>query len=166
MVIMMNFIKANQNHVWENSNKKMLNILKNKKFLILKAGILLTIFIGGILSNQLYSESKSKEFLGCENYIFDSNIEKLDSKIFDLMKEKKYEEAINLGNKHLKDDGIWYCDNYFWNERAEAFYNLDNCYQTLTASLHAIFVTPREANKSAKEFYDFVGNSDICIVKD
>ena len=81
------------------------------------------------------------------------------------MEEKKYEEVVSLGNKHLKDDGIWYCDNYFWNERAKAFYNLGNCYQTLTAALHTIFSTPSEANESAKEFYDFVRNDDICVIK-
>ncbi len=40
---------------------------------------MLSFFIGEIVINQFYSESKSKEFLGCENYTFDPKLEKVKS---------------------------------------------------------------------------------------
>jgi len=117
--------------------------------------------MGGFLANLLYDKFKSKEFLGCKNLSFEAT-SKIDNKIFHLMEEKKYKELITLGNKHLKDDELWYCDPYFWNQRARAFYNLGDCVQAQIASIHAIYVTPIEANKPEREFYDFVRSSNIC----
>lgn len=134
---------------------------KSKKILIGCVMVLL-FFIAGVLASQFYERSQSKKFLGCEHFL--SNIE-VDNRVFSLMEEKKYKEVVALGNKHLKDDELWYCDNYFWIQRAKAFYNLGDCVPTLIASLHAIYVTPIESNKPQKEFYDFVSNSDICVIK-
>lgn len=110
---------------------------------------------------------KSEEFLGCENYLFDPKIEKVDNETFHLMEEKKYEEVINLGNKHLKDDGIWYCDTYFWTQRATAYYNLGNCYQAIVASGHNLIIYPKDNNidDRAKELNSFITNSDICVTR-
>ena len=137
----------------------------NTKTLLLQTGIVVIFFVGGVFANQLYSEFISKEFLGCESGIYDPQIEKVSEKIFYLMKEGKYEEAITFGNRHLKDDGIWYCDNYFWIQRSQAFYNLNNCYQAIVAAAHAVVVSPEDngANEPIKELYSFIINSDICV---
>jgi hypothetical protein len=116
----------------------------------------------GVIANQLSIQFSSKEFVGCEFYEMNDDV---DNKIFYLMKEGKYDQVISLGTKHLKDDNLWYCDGYFWTQRAKAFYSMGKCVPSLTAALHAIYVTPLEANKPEKEFYDFVSNSDICVTK-
>ena len=139
----------------------MINYIKDRKRLM-KIMVASTIFfIAGILASQFYDEFRSKEFFGCKNLPLEAT-DKIDSKIFYLMKEEKYQEVVNFGNKYLKDDGLWYCDPYFWNQRAKAFYNLGDCVQSQIASLHAIYVAPAEANKPEKEYYDFVRNSNIC----
>lgn len=140
----------------------MLNNIKNKKVLLIKAGILIALFVGGILANQFYKKLKSKEFAGCENYLLDSKTEEITSKIWYLMEAKKYKEVVDLGNKHLKYDGLWYCDNYFWIQRAKAFYNLGNCSQATVAAVHNIFTTPTEARKEAEDLYSSIANSNVC----
>lgn len=120
--------------------------------------------IAFLIGPLVYSNFAPKEFEGCDSLPLKAR-DKVDSKIFNLMKNNKFQEVITLGGKHLKDDSVWYCDPYFWNQRARAFYNLGDCVQSQIASLHAIYVTPEEANKSQKEFYDFVRNSDICVSK-
>ena len=137
----------------------------NKKTTLIIAGLLILFFVAGIFVNQFNAESKSSEFSSCEDYNLKPEMVNLDSQIYGLMEAKKYQEVVNLGNKHLKDDAHWYCDNFFWIQRAEAFYKLNNCYQSIVAATHAIFVTPTEARKEREERLVSIENSDICVIK-
>lgn len=126
--------------------------------------ITLIFFILGVFSSLIFIKIQSKEFSSCESFPLNIN-DKIDGKIQNLMKNKKYQEAISLGNKHLKDNYLWYCDTNFWSQRARSFYELGNCVQSQIAALHAIYVSPIEANGQEIEFYNFVKKSDICVTK-
>ena len=118
-------------------------------------------------------EIPSNEYGGtslCGDYMFDSHFAKIDDEIFYLMESRKYEEVISLGNKYLEEDGtdqMWYCDPYFWTQRAKAFLNLGNCYQAIVAATHNAVIYPRVDNleEKADNFLTSIIDSDICTSK-
>lgn len=111
--------------------------------------------------------TQPKEFSGCDNYLFETLNKKRSDDIYNirhLMEEKKYKEVITLSDKYLKDTEVWYCDSFFWTQRAEAFYNLGSCKEALKEAVHAYVVSPEDNgnDEPEKEFYITVSNSDIC----
>jgi len=107
-----------------------------------------------------------REFWGCENYLWDmKKHDRIVNEIPPLMKEKKYNEVIALSDKYyLNDSEIWYCDSYPWTQRAKAYFNLDNCQQSLIEATHAFAVAPNinDVDREERDLYFLVANSEIC----
>ncbi|HEY4512612.1 MAG TPA: hypothetical protein VJH63_03040 [Candidatus Paceibacterota bacterium] len=112
-----------------------------------------------------YTDKYPKEFLGCEDYLFEPKSESAnDLEISRLMEEKKYEEVIAMGDKYLSDSGVWYCDPYFWTQRAKAFLSLNNCLQAEVEAAHAFAIAPSDNgnDEPEKELYFSIHNSSVC----
>ena len=112
-----------------------------------------------------FADQYPEEFSGCEDYLFETSSKR--SNIFDLrrlLEEKKYKEVIALSNKYVKDSEVWYCDWYFWELRARAFANLNNCPMALKEAVHAFAGSPplNEIEEPLRELYFSIGNSDVC----
>ncbi|MEX2029299.1 MAG: hypothetical protein WD963_02345 [Candidatus Paceibacterota bacterium] len=100
----------------------------------------------------------------CAESLYDEKLHEVSNEIFDLVKGKKYAEVIALGDKHLEYTPLWYCNNYFWIQRAQAFYNLSDCKQALDSAVYAIFATPdiNGVREPEIETYFSILNSNIC----
>lgn len=127
--------------------------------------------IQGLVGTEKYEDfskylgRKPREFLGCEDYLFEpQNKGSNDIEISRLMEEKKYEEAILLSDKYVGDSEVWYCDPNFWIQRAKSFYILGNCPHATAEAAHAFTITPSDNgnDESNREFYLTITNSDIC----
>lgn len=115
--------------------------------------------------SEYYKNSRPNEFLGCEDYLFEPKSESAnDLEISRLMEEKKYEEVIAMGDKYLSDSGVWYCDPYFWTQRAKAFLSLNNCLQAEVEAAHAFAIAPSDNgnDEPEKELYFSIHNSSVC----
>lgn len=116
-----------------------------------------------IIRYYIYPE----EFSGCEDYQFEPQSKgSNDTQISRLLTEKKYEEAILLSDMYLKDSEVWYCDPYFWTQRAQAFHNLNNCAQALADAAHAFAVAPSTNGDDdpQKELYYSISSSANCKI--
>lgn len=116
---------------------------------------------------KYYTDYYPKEFSGCEDYLFETGNARADDiySIRGLIEEKKYKEVITLGDKYLKDSEVWYCDSFFWTQRAQAFYNLNSCSQAEADAAHAFAVAPGDNgnDKPARDLYNSIISSDICV---
>ncbi|OGI56978.1 hypothetical protein A2906_02950 [Candidatus Nomurabacteria bacterium RIFCSPLOWO2_01_FULL_37_25] len=116
-----------------------------------------------------YADQYPKEFSGCEDYLLEERPNKRSNDIYNirrLMEEKKYKEVITLSDKYLNDSEVWYCDYYFWTQRAQAFQNLNNCPDALTEAIHAFAIAPddNENDESSRELYYSIDDSDVCKI--